>query len=110
MARSVPELWCSVSLCVRPYIEDHSEFQAELLDQWLQLAKAWPLSIVMTFDKDEVLKNDEALENDEASKNDEAFNSQSEECIFSSPFPGPKSSSPEWVTVQTSDHFTCIST
>ena len=81
MARSAPELWCSVSLCVRPYIEDHSEFQAELLDQWLQLAKAWPLSIVMTFDKDEVLKNDEALENDEASENDEAFNSQSKECL-----------------------------
>ena len=81
MARSAPELWCSVSLCVRPYIEDHSEFQAELLDQWLQLAKAWPLSIVMTFDKDEVLKNDEALENDEASENDEAFDSQSEECL-----------------------------
>ena len=81
MARSAPELWCSVSLCMQPYIKDHSEFQAELLDQWLQLAKAWPLSIVMTFDKDEVLKNDEALENHEASENDEAFDSQSEECL-----------------------------
>ena len=50
MARSAPELWCSVSLCVRPYIEDRSQIQAELLDQWLRLAKAWPLSIVMSFD------------------------------------------------------------
>lgn len=81
MARSAPELWCSVSLCVRPYIEDRSQIQAELLDQWLRLAKAWPLSIVMSFDPDDVSENDEALENDEASENDEAFDSQSKECL-----------------------------
>ena len=64
MACSAPELWRSVSLCMRPYIKDHSEIQAELLDQWLRLAKSLPLSITMTFDPDETLENDEALESE----------------------------------------------
>lgn len=81
MAHSAPELWCSVSLCVRPYIKDRSEIQAKLLDQWLRLAQALPLSIVMAFDRDElqVAKNSRGVNN--ASGNDESFNSQSEECL-----------------------------
>ncbi|EDR06026.1 uncharacterized protein LACBIDRAFT_329257 [Laccaria bicolor S238N-H82] len=81
MAHSVPKLWCSVSLCVWPYVKDHSEIQAKLLDQWLQLAQALPLSIIMAFDRDELEVAEASSGDDEASDNDESFNSQSEECL-----------------------------
>jgi hypothetical protein len=58
MAHSAPELWCSVSLCVQPYIKGRSEIQAELLDQWLRLAKSLPLSIAMTFDPEEAAESE----------------------------------------------------
>ena len=55
MARSAPELWSSVSLCIDPSTEG-SAIQAKLLDQWLRLAQTLPLSITMTFNEKDVHK------------------------------------------------------
>lgn len=55
MARSTPELWSSVSLCIDLSTEG-SAIQAELLDQWLRLAQALPLSITITFNEKDVYK------------------------------------------------------
>ena len=48
MAHSAPRLWSSVSLRIDPSTKG-SAIQAELLDQWLRLAQALPLSITITF-------------------------------------------------------------
>ena len=49
IAHSAPELWSSVSLCLRNSSRKSSMIQAELLDRWLYLSKALPLSISITF-------------------------------------------------------------
>lgn len=52
LAHSVPELWSSALLCVGSMITSRrSRIQAELLRQWLHLAKTLPLSISITFDE-----------------------------------------------------------
>ena len=49
IAHSAPELWSSVLLCLRNSSRKSSKIQAELLDRWLYLSKALPLSISITF-------------------------------------------------------------